>query len=98
MTTPLEREFEARGVRRGGVLFLGPDAALALIAKARDRQVRVLGIDTFRITDSATQPLIHQSADYSDAPAAWEAAASFIRSYGGAGFMFEVVLDDGRAA
>ena len=78
--------------------MLAPDVALDLIATARHRRVGILGLDTFRITDTSTEPLLEHIADYSSSPEAWDAADAFVRQRANLGFVFEVVLDDGRAA
>jgi hypothetical protein len=80
-------------VRRGGTLFLDPRAALELVGMARRRGVRVLGIDTFVLTDTETRPLLDHIADYSSATSSWDAAEAFIRGRATHGFMFEVVLE-----
>jgi hypothetical protein len=95
MVIPLEEKFEARGIKRGGVLFLPASDAIGLIEAAREQDKPVLGVDSFLITDTTTEPLMEHSVDLSvgEIPAdTWSAASEFIRVRSESGFMFEVVL------
>lgn len=81
---------------RGGILFLRASDAVALTEAAREKGVRVLGVDGFRLEDDATQPLIEHSVDFSSEPRGtdlWTRASDFIRRQP-ADLFFEVVLDD----
>ena len=98
MSNKLEREFEGRGVRRGGGLYLDAGAAQALIARAREEKARILGIETFRLMGATVEPLIDHIADYSESPEAWDAAQQFVRERADNGWMFELVLSEERAA
>jgi hypothetical protein len=95
MVIPLEEKFEARGMRRGGILFLPASDAIGLIEAARAQGRPVLGIDSFHITDTTTEPLMEHSIDLSVGEISgdtWSAASEFVRARSESGFMFEVVL------
>lgn len=97
MTTgeEIESAFQGRGVVRGGILFLGASDAVALTEAAREKGIRVLGVDGFRLTDNATQPLMEHSVDFSSEAGGadlWTKAGDFIRRQP-ADLFFEVVLD-----
>ena len=93
----LEREFENRGLRRGGILLLEPRDALDLVASARNARIRVLGIDGFRLLGSAIQPDQEHSVDYTREPSqvidTWTAAELFLRSRMSVDRMFELTLE-----
>jgi hypothetical protein len=54
----LEQSFAAKGIRRGGVLMLSAPDALAFIEAARGQQTPVLGVESFIVTETTTQPLM----------------------------------------
>jgi hypothetical protein len=92
----LEREFQSRGVVRGGLTLLRPRDALALVSKAREASLGVLGVDGFFISANATQPSLEDSIDLSNASASqssWDAAEEFLKRYLHTDMYFEVVLD-----
>ena len=101
--TQLEREFAGRGVlHAGGLLLLGSDDALALVARAAEERVPVLGIDGMFVAPTGTESPVEHIADYSAAVAAgdgcWQQAAAFIRARASLGLIFEVTLGDDRVA
>jgi hypothetical protein len=57
--------FESRRFRRGGILFQ-PQDAIDLIEAAREQRKPILDVDAFIATDTATQPFLEHSTDYSD--------------------------------
>ncbi len=88
--------FQERGVVRGGILFLRAGDAVALTEAARQRGVRVLGIDAFRLGADVTQPLMEHSVDFSSESRGtdlWTRASDFIRRQP-TDLFFEVVLGD----
>jgi hypothetical protein len=87
--------FESRGFRRGGILFLKTQDAIDLIEAAHEQRKPILGIDAFTVTDTATQPFMEHSVDYSDqldSLDTWSAAREHIEQRSGSGFVFEVVI------
>jgi hypothetical protein len=92
----IELAFRERGVVRGGILFLRADDAVGLTEAARQTGVRVLGVDAFRLSDDATQPLMQHSVDFSSESREsdlWTKASDFIRRQP-TDLFFEVVLGD----
>lgn len=97
MTRPsksIAAEFKSRGVVRGGTLILDPHEALALVARARELNVPVLGVDGFWITEQTTQPDMGHSIDLGGGESSWTRAEAFLRQRAGSGLMFEVVVDE----
>ena len=89
----LERNFATKGIHRGGTLFLKASAALDFIEAARQATTLVLGIDTFIITETTTEPLPEHILDCSELPAdTWSVARRFVEVRKGSGFMFEIVI------
>lgn len=93
----IEREFQQRGVVRGGVLLLTPPDALDLVARAKNEGIRILGIDGFFLRDEETEPSIASSIDLTAGSFAqgdsWHQAASFLHERLGSKMHFEIVLD-----
>ena len=94
----VEMEFEARGSRRGGVLFLEPRVAVEMVQRCREGNVNILGIDAFRLSEGKTQPVMDESIDYtttsnpaSRATDRWSHAEAFLRERLNSGLHFEVV-------
>lgn len=74
-----------------------PSDAVALIERARQARIPVLGVDAFILSNEATQPMMEHSADFTSrrkdsAVDSWTAAAEFLRAYRSTDFYFEVVL------
>jgi hypothetical protein len=90
-------EFKSRGIVRGGILILGPHEALAMVARAREQSVPVLGVDGFWITEQTTQPDMEHSIDLGGAQSSWRRAEEFIRTRADSDLMFEVVADEDTA-
>ena len=90
----LEEEFSHRGVMRGGILILSADGALAMVERARELGVPVLGVDEFWITESTTQPDLEHSLDLGAGKGRWDEAAAFIAARAVSGLMFEVVAGE----
>ena len=95
MREQLESAFEQRGVLRGGILLLRPGDAVALTEAAKQKGIRVLGIDAFRLGSGTTQPLMEHSVDLSVESGmvdCWAKASEFIRKQP-VDLVFEVVLE-----
>jgi hypothetical protein len=96
----IEDEFRSAGALRGGVLLLRPHDAIRMVQRCRERQVRVLGIDGFFLTDCTTQPSIEQSIDLSDFHGGrhfvdcWERAETFLEERKKTDLFFEIVIED----
>jgi hypothetical protein len=91
----LASEFATRGIMRGGILMLAADDATALVERARDAGVKVIGVDGFWISETSTHPdqdhtLFSGRVNLDP----WDEAAGFIRERADLGLMFEIVLDE----
>ena len=95
----LQSEFAPRGVPYvGGLLLLQPADAVALVNRAAEEGVPVLGVDGLQVTEGSTVSPLEHVADFSKAVAqghgCWEEAESFIRARANLGLVFEVALGD----
>jgi hypothetical protein len=93
----LEQEFKSRAIRNaGGLLLLAADDAVALVRRAADARVPILGVDGMFVSERGTESPIEHIADYSAHVAAghgcWNWAEAFIKERRSAGMVFEVVL------
>jgi hypothetical protein len=90
--------FRNRSLENYGVVVLSGIDACAMIRRAEQEGVRVLGIDSFLIRSGTIQPFMEHSVDYSSrghySESDWDAAVAFIESKIPLGFAFEVVLGD----
>ena len=94
----LEDEFRPRATIRSGGLMFAADDAIALIQEAQRRRIRVLGIDSFRLTGKKTELMMDDILDLSTraffAEDDWDQSIKFIKDREAQGFHFEVVLGD----
>lgn len=94
--TNIESEFRDRGILRGGILFVRQPIALEMIRVSRSRNVKVLGIEGFCLTDATTQPIpehsIDLSKDLSREAECWDRAEKFLNDRSGLDLYFEVDL------
>ena len=75
--------------------MLNAHDALAFIEAARQQQRPVLGVDSFLVTETITQPLMEHILDLSLGGLAadtWSEARRFVEQRKDSGFMFEIVV------
>jgi len=88
----IEKEFQKKALVRGGIYLFHPEDAVKVIERCRILNKRILGIDSFRITDKETRPV--DSIDFSidgSSEGFWQEAIEFIRLRRNEGLMFEIV-------
>ena len=94
----LADEFKPRAKIRGGIAMYEAGDAVELIQEAHKRRIRVLGIDTFRLTEKTTEPMLDHILDLSArgffANDDWDQSIQFIQERTNRQFHFEVVLGD----
>ena len=94
----LNREFDNRKVLYydGGLCLFQADDAIALVQRAAEATIPILGIDALDLRPGRTTSSIENIADFSDAVAAgdgcWLEAEAFIRARRDLGLVFEVIL------
>jgi hypothetical protein len=93
----LEDEFQAKVVQYSyGLLLLPPDDAVALIRRAAESRIGILGIDGMLIGPGETVSPIEHIIDFSTAHSrgdgCWAEAEDFIGQRSEPGLVFEVVL------
>ncbi|MFA6172977.1 MAG: hypothetical protein WC334_09055 [Kiritimatiellales bacterium] len=94
----LADEFRPRATIRGGIAMFTADDAITLIQEAHKRQIIILGIDTFRLTEKTIEPMTDHMLDLSTrgffADDDWNKSIQFIQERASHGFNFEIVLGD----
>ena len=95
----LEREFADRGVPdRGGLLLLRPEDALALVDRAAEEGVPILGVDGRLLSETSTASPLEHLADFTSRVAeghgCWQEAEAFIQARRDRGLVFELTLGD----
>jgi hypothetical protein len=90
----LEREFAGRAVPyRGGLMLLQADDALALVRRAEEGHVPILGVDGIIVSPQGTTAPLEHIADYPNSDAGnWSAARRFVEQRRDAGLVFEITL------
>ena len=93
----LEREFVARAISHsGGLLMLQTDDALALVLRAEEERIPILGVDGFIVAPHRTMSPIEHIVDYSnsvsDELGNWSDAWRFIQQRRNMGLVFEITL------
>ena len=92
----IEQEFKTKGILRGNAYRYQLEDAIAIINRCKELNKRILGIDSFIITEKVTQPFLEHSIDFkiaSDNDNIWDEAISFVKSKGNMGFVFEIVYE-----
>lgn len=90
----LEREFAGRAVPySGGLMLLRSDDALALVRRAEEGHIPILGVDGIMLSSEGTTAPLEHIADYPrSATDTWSAARRFIEQRSDAGLVFEITL------
>ena len=92
------REFRGQGIVRGRRLLLAPAEAIAMISRAQELGVQILGVESLRVTESTTQPDMSHILDLgAGGPTSWSEATEFIRERAQMGLLFDVVADEDTA-
>ncbi len=94
----IDEEFRERSMVPGNTLILRPADAIAFVCRCREKQVKVLGVDGFHLTEDAIQPDMGESVDLSQPPYrgvdCWKFAEEFLNERLDSGLFFEVVADE----
>ena len=91
----VEMQFANKALRRGSILLFRKMDALEFVQACKKQDVDILGIDSFIITDTTTQPSLEHSVDFSDGNfkplvSIFDEATSFLRKQDDR-FYFEIV-------
>lgn len=87
--------FSDRAINRGGIFLFSKKDALDFIEQCKYREIVVLGIDGFFISESLTQPSLENSIDYSGTlfnSDIYEKALEFINNRD-ANLYFEIICE-----
>ena len=90
-----EQSFLARTIHHGGLTLFKPTDALSFITAAKARGVPVLGVETFLVTSSTTEPQMNHILDLSGADTrcdTWSEAEHFISERSTRSYLFEVTV------
>ncbi len=96
MPNEIEREFESRGLVRGGLLLMSAEVAIELIARYRERLIPILGIDGFVVGPDSTQPDMADDIDFSTMDAhvdSWRFSEMYLQSRIGNDRLYEIIVD-----
>lgn len=91
MNNEVESSIISKAIIRAGIHFYGYGDALELINLCQKVSLPILGIDSFIVTETKTQPFMEHSIDLSLSQNSYEQAKAFLESKKLKGFVFEVV-------
>ena len=95
----IEDEFRSKSIQRGGILLFNPTDGISVIQKCHEENLKILGIDGFRLTATHIQPLMEHSVDLSSDinPKLeidnWQRAEEFLRLREQLNLVFELVIE-----
>lgn len=92
----VEKEFNGKAIVRGGIHLFSWRDALDLIKCCHLCQRKILGIDSFRITEHTIQPVLEHSVDFSikgKSEGNWLEAENFIKERVEEELVFEIVYE-----
>jgi hypothetical protein len=90
----IEKEFNDKAIIRGGIYLFNSVDDVAVIRRCNELKNRILGIDSFKVTENSTQPILEHSVDFSNNVSDsgnWVEAEQFIQERFNEGFLFEIV-------
>ena len=93
----IESLFEDKAIKRSNILLFSKENALEFIDECRKRNIVILGIDGFYLTEKTIQPSMDNSIDYSRRPfseSIYEEAIGFLKNSDDK-LYFEIVHNDG---
>ena len=95
MQRQFEEKFRGRGIDQAGTLLLRADTALEMVEALPAENIRLLGIDGFRVSEEGTQPLQDDSVDLSreERVDAWSKGRDFLKTRLNTDLYFEVVIE-----
>lgn len=88
--------FKDQAVIRGGIFLFSKENAFQFIEECRNRDIAILGVDGFFITDVTTQPSMENSVDFSRGQFygnIYDEAVQFIEGRGN-NLYFEIVCSE----
>ena len=91
MRDSIEESIISRAVIRANTHYYEYQDAIELVELCRQEGIPVLGIDSFIITETKTQPFLEHSVDLSDCEDTHDKATVFLEQKKEYGFLFEVV-------
>ena len=85
--------FLDKAIQRGGLLLFNHADAMQLINLCKDKNIPILGIDAFFISDGYTHPVMEHSADFSRTALidSFECASQFLESRKGLDLVYEII-------
>ncbi|ETA81932.1 hypothetical protein [Youngiibacter fragilis] len=91
MNNEIESSIISKAIIRAGIHFYEYEDALELINLCQKASLPILGIDSFIVTETKTQPFLEHSIDLSYSENSYEQAKDFLKLRKCKGFVFEVV-------
>ncbi len=87
----IEQSILSKAIIRGNTHYYEYKNAIELVDICHQNGLPVLGIDSFVVTETKTQPFMEHSIDLSDSQDSHETAKAFLNLKKDLGFVFEVV-------
>ena len=77
--------------QRAGIIYYSYTDAYKLIEDLEEKGIRLLGIDSYKLTRFSTQPYLEHSIDLSEKQNAYEIAKIFLKEKEELCFLYEIV-------
>lgn len=91
MSVNIEQPILSKAIIRGNVHYYAYENAIELVSICQQNSLPILGVDSFIVTQTKTQPFMEHSIDLSDSQNSYEDAKAFLDLKKELGFVFEVV-------
>jgi len=91
MSLNIEHRILSKAIIRGNTHYYGYENAIELVNICQHNGLTILGVDSFIVTETKTQPFMEHSIDLSDSQNSYEDAKAFLNLKKDLGFVFEVV-------
>jgi hypothetical protein len=89
----VELQFRDKALIKGGLMLFSKDDAVQFVKECRNGNLRILGVDGFKIIGEKIQPSLDNSIDLSSNNSNYDKAVEFIKTRED-GFYFEITTDD----
>ncbi len=91
MSLNIEHPILSKAIIRGNTHYYDYENAIELVNICQQNGLTILGIDSFIVTETKTQPFMEHSIDLSDSQNSYKDAKAFLNLKKDLGFVFEVV-------
>lgn len=93
MDSEIFESLGAHPIQRGGTVYIPKDEALPCCLSLLSKNIRILGIDAFKLSKQEIEPFLKHSSDYSDQQPSENIIHDFFSKVPDTITHFEIVID-----